>query len=135
MTFGTVAATNVTFVSNTQFTATSPPGTGTQDVHVSTGGLNSSASAADEFTYTVGAGAAVQQAGAAAAVTQPAATIQSQLLLINAYRTSKGLNALTANGSLATVAQQYTETILADPTAMPMWSPTTWPLLGHRLPP
>jgi len=53
--FGTTAATNVTFVSATQITATSPAGAGTVDVTVTTPGGTSPTSSADQFTYTAAA--------------------------------------------------------------------------------
>jgi hypothetical protein len=49
--FGTAAATNVTVVSPTQITATSPAGSGTVDVTVVTPGGTSATSSADQFTY------------------------------------------------------------------------------------
>jgi hypothetical protein len=50
--FGANAATTFTVDSNTQITATSPPGAGTVDVTVSNGGT-SATSPADQFTYAV----------------------------------------------------------------------------------
>jgi large repetitive protein len=52
--FGTVAATNVTFVSATQLTATAPAGGGSVDVTVTTAGETSATSSSDQFTYTAG---------------------------------------------------------------------------------
>jgi len=49
--FGTTAATSVKFTSATSLTATSPPGTGTVDVTVTTAGGTSMTSSADQFTY------------------------------------------------------------------------------------
>jgi autotransporter-associated beta strand protein len=49
--FGPTAATNVVVDSDTQITATSPAGTGTVDVTVTTPGGTSAKSAADQFTY------------------------------------------------------------------------------------
>ncbi len=51
--FGTTAATGVTVTSATSLTATSPAGSGTVDVTVSTGAGTSSPGAADQFTYAV----------------------------------------------------------------------------------
>ena len=48
---GTNAATNVQVVSATEITATSPAGTGTVDVTVTTAGGTSTTSSADQFTY------------------------------------------------------------------------------------
>ncbi len=49
--FGSSPATNVVVVSSTQITATSPPGSGTVDVTVTTAGGTSATDAADRFTY------------------------------------------------------------------------------------
>ncbi len=49
--FGTTMATNVTVVSNTTITASSPPGTGTLGVTVTTSSGTSAISPADVFTY------------------------------------------------------------------------------------
>jgi hypothetical protein len=49
--FGTAAATSVVVVSPTEIRATSPPGTGTADVVVTTTRGSSAVSAADRFTY------------------------------------------------------------------------------------
>ena len=49
--FGGNGATNVAVVSSSQITATSPPGSGTVDVTVTTPGGTSGRSAADQFTY------------------------------------------------------------------------------------
>lgn len=49
--FGANAATNVSCSSTTQCTATSPPGSGTVDVIVTTPGSASATGAADQFTY------------------------------------------------------------------------------------
>lgn len=49
--FGPTAATAITVNSATQITATSPPGSGTVDVTVTTSGGTSAASPADQFTY------------------------------------------------------------------------------------
>src|SRR6202043_2209758 len=49
--FGTTAATSVKFTSAPSLTATSPPGTGTVDVTVTTSGGTSTTSPADQFTY------------------------------------------------------------------------------------
>jgi IPT/TIG domain len=49
--FGIAAATNVTFLSDTQVTAVSPSGAGTVDVTVVTAAGTSATSAADQFTY------------------------------------------------------------------------------------
>jgi large repetitive protein len=49
--FGTTAATNVTYVSATQITATAPAGTGAVDITVSTAGETSATSSSDEFSY------------------------------------------------------------------------------------
>ncbi len=51
--FGTTAATGVTVTSATSLTATSPAGSGTVDVTVSTWAGTSSPCAADQFTYAV----------------------------------------------------------------------------------
>jgi hypothetical protein len=50
--FGASAATNLTVVSSTQITATSPPGSGTVDVIVTNAGGSSATSPVDQFTYT-----------------------------------------------------------------------------------
>lgn len=52
MTFGATAATSFTVNSNFSITATSPAGTGTVDIRVTSEGGTSTASAADQFTYT-----------------------------------------------------------------------------------
>ena len=53
VTFGNLAAPPpVTFVNNTQLTATAPAGNGTVDVQVNTAGQTSATSAAAKFTYT-----------------------------------------------------------------------------------
>ena len=49
--FGTVAATSYTVISDTRITAVAPAGTGVVDVNVTTGGVTSSSSSADQFTY------------------------------------------------------------------------------------
>ncbi len=49
--FGSTGATNVTFVSPTEVTATAPPGSGTVDVKVTTAGGTSSPVTTDEYTY------------------------------------------------------------------------------------
>ncbi len=49
--FGTIAATGVSVVSNTEITAFSPAGTGTVNVTVTTPGGTSATSSVDEFTY------------------------------------------------------------------------------------
>ena len=49
--FGPNGATNVIVVSSTQITATSPPGSGTVDVTVTTPSGTSATSTADQFTY------------------------------------------------------------------------------------
>ena len=49
--FGSAAATNVVVRSSTSITATSPPGSGTVDVIVTTTRGSSAVSPADEFTY------------------------------------------------------------------------------------
>ena len=49
--FGPAAATHVVVTSSTSITATSPAGTGTVDVVVSTSRGTSATSAADQFTY------------------------------------------------------------------------------------
>jgi hypothetical protein len=49
--FGATEAASVKFTSATSLTATSPPGTGTVDVTVTTAGGTSATSAADQFTY------------------------------------------------------------------------------------
>jgi hypothetical protein len=49
--FGTTTATNVTFVSATQLTATAPAGAGIEDVTVTTSGETSATSSSDQFTY------------------------------------------------------------------------------------
>ncbi|MGC8201002.1 IPT/TIG domain-containing protein, partial [Salmonella enterica] len=51
MAFGATAATGFTVNSASQITATSPAGTGTVDVSVTTAGGTSATSAADQFTY------------------------------------------------------------------------------------
>ena len=51
--FGTAAATTFTVDSGTQVTATSPPGTGTVDITVTTPAGTSAATAADQFTYYI----------------------------------------------------------------------------------
>ena len=56
VTFGVAAATTYTVVSATQITATSPAGTGTVDVTVSTTSGTSPTSAADQFTFVPGSG-------------------------------------------------------------------------------
>ena len=53
VTFGGNAATGVVVNSGTQITATSPAGTGTVDVRVTTVGGTSATSAADQFTYVI----------------------------------------------------------------------------------
>lgn len=50
--FGSTAATSFTVDSATSITATSPAGSGTVDITVTTGGGSSATSAADQFTYT-----------------------------------------------------------------------------------
>jgi trimeric autotransporter adhesin len=52
--FGSVAATNLSIVSDTQLTVTSPPpnASGTVDVTVTTSTGVSTISAADQFTYS-----------------------------------------------------------------------------------
>jgi IPT/TIG domain len=50
--FGRMAASNVSIQSDTQITATSPAGSGTVDVTVTTPGGTSATSSADQFTYT-----------------------------------------------------------------------------------
>ena len=55
--FGTAAASEVDVASPTSLTATSPAGTGTVDLKVTTGGGTSAASNADQFSYTGGPGA------------------------------------------------------------------------------
>ncbi|MGY3117865.1 hypothetical protein ACVWXQ_001802 [Bradyrhizobium sp. S3.14.4] len=52
VTFGATAAAGFTVNSATQITATSPAGTGTVDIRVTTVGGTSATSAADQFTYT-----------------------------------------------------------------------------------
>jgi hypothetical protein len=54
--FGATAATAYTVGSSTQITATSPPGTGTVDVTVTTASGTSSTSATDQFTFVPGSG-------------------------------------------------------------------------------
>ena len=54
--FGRIQATSFTTNSDTQITVTSPPGTGTDDVVVTTTKGISATSAADQFTYSGGAG-------------------------------------------------------------------------------
>ena len=55
VTFGGVAATNVTPLTSNSLLATSPPGVaGTVDVKVTAGGSTSGATPADSFTYTAG---------------------------------------------------------------------------------
>ncbi len=49
--FGTQAATNVVVNAPTSITATAPPGSGTQDVTVTAGGVTSAGSSADQFAY------------------------------------------------------------------------------------
>ena len=49
--FGSNGATNVNVLSSTQITATSPPGSGTVDVTVTTSGGTSATGPADRFTY------------------------------------------------------------------------------------
>ncbi len=49
--FGTIAATNLTVVSDTKITADSPAGSGVVDVTVTTPGGTSATSSADHFTY------------------------------------------------------------------------------------
>src|SRR5271157_585376 len=49
--FGTIAATNVTYVSATQLTATAPAGAGIVDVTVTTSGETSATSSNDKFSY------------------------------------------------------------------------------------
>jgi trimeric autotransporter adhesin len=58
--FGSVAGTNLTVVSDTQLTVTSPPpnASGTVDVTVTTPAGTSATSAADQFTYAAAAAAA-----------------------------------------------------------------------------
>ena len=51
MKFGVSAGTSVSCASTTQCTATSPAGSGTIDVTVTTAGGTSATSAADHFTY------------------------------------------------------------------------------------
>jgi hypothetical protein len=51
--FGAIAGTSATCSSTTQCTATSPAGSGTVDVKVTTAGGTSATSAADQFTYLV----------------------------------------------------------------------------------
>jgi hypothetical protein len=51
--FGVTAATDFSFVNDTSITATSPAGTGTVDVTVTTDGGTSVTGSADEFTYIV----------------------------------------------------------------------------------
>ncbi|KSB89962.1 hypothetical protein AS593_00360 [Caulobacter vibrioides] len=51
VTFGGTAATGFTFNSATQITATSPAGSGTVDIRVTTAGGTSATSAADQFTF------------------------------------------------------------------------------------
>ncbi len=51
VTFGVTAATGFTVDSATQITATSPAGSGTVDVRVTTGASTSATSSADQFTY------------------------------------------------------------------------------------
>jgi len=51
--FGSTNASSFTLTSETQITASSPAGTGTVDVTVTTAGGTSATSAADRFTYTV----------------------------------------------------------------------------------
>lgn len=53
VTFGATAASGFTFNTSTSITATSPAGTGTVDVRVTTGGGTTATSAADQFTYIV----------------------------------------------------------------------------------
>jgi len=65
--FGTQAATQVVVNSPTSITATAPPGSGTQDVTVTAGGVTSASSSADQFTYLTPT--AVTLALASAAVT------------------------------------------------------------------
>jgi polyvinyl alcohol dehydrogenase (cytochrome) len=50
--FGTAPAATFTVISTTQIAATSPPGSGTVDVTVTTAGGMSATSAADQFSYT-----------------------------------------------------------------------------------
>ena len=53
VTFGTVSSGSVTFVSSTKIRAVAPAeGAGTVDITVTTGGGTSSATAADQYTYT-----------------------------------------------------------------------------------
>src|SRR5712692_2505000 len=56
VTFGVAAATIYTVVSATQITATSPAGTGTVDVTVTTASGTSPTSATDQFTFVPGSG-------------------------------------------------------------------------------
>lgn len=57
VTFGTVAGTNMTKVSDSEITVTSPAGSGLVDVHVTTPLGASAASAADRFAYVAVSGA------------------------------------------------------------------------------
>lgn len=61
VTFGATAATGFTVNSATQITATSPAGTGTVDIRVTTAGGTSATTAADQFTFTEFAVGAVSQ--------------------------------------------------------------------------
>src|SRR5216683_894055 len=56
VTFGVAAATTYTVVNATQITATSPAGTGTVDVTVTTASGTSPTSAADQFIFVTGSG-------------------------------------------------------------------------------
>jgi hypothetical protein len=61
--FGTTAATDVVFVSDTEITADSPAGSGVQDVTVITPAGTSATSSADRFTYTAAVAAAPSVTG------------------------------------------------------------------------
>ena len=106
--FGTVLATSVTPGSSSQLTAVVPPGVGTVTVHVevTTAGQTSSPTTNDLFTDPT-------PVVPAAAPSDPIA--KQLMVLINSYRLQKGMKALSSNDGLASVAQKYTEDILANP--------------------
>ena len=118
VTIGGVTATP-TFVNSTTLKAVVPPNLPLTpvDVIVTTGGLTSAISGNDQFTDpTLGAAPAASPVQPAPAVAAPSDPMAKQLMvLINSYRQQKGLNPLSSNDGLASVAQKYTADILANP--------------------
>ncbi|MHB8262943.1 MAG: IPT/TIG domain-containing protein [Acidimicrobiales bacterium] len=110
--FGTVTATAVTVSSSTSIVATSPAeSAGTIDVTVTSNGVTSATSSADQFTFVA------PISGSAYTAVNPARIVDTRCAASSPPKYCAGENLPTVNATLATLPAGKTATVQVDGTA------------------